>query len=133
LHGIGTMIHLSFRGLLGPPAVIGPAPYFVIEGRYVRSGPGREIVARHEHLQWDVGGRSFSGWECAEPTRIRFENEREDRPQDLGPFTDVRFSDGHCWADDKRVAQLDEDRGVWTLLEDGTEWRLLFLLPDPES
>lgn len=123
------MINIRFKGLLGGPVVVGPAPYFVIQGRNLCAGPGGEVVATHEHFQWDVSGRAYSGWECTEPTSIHFENPDGSRSGTFGPFATVRFADGHCWADKHRLAQLHEDRELWAVKGQSREWRQFFLCP----
>jgi hypothetical protein len=127
------MITIQFTGLLGTPEQIGPAPYFEADGRHLRAGPHGQIVARHEHLHWElgIGGRSFSGWECTDRATVHFKDSAGDRStENFGPFSQVRFADGVCWGGNDRLASLDEEAGCWVVQPDEERWAILVLSPE---
>jgi hypothetical protein len=123
------MICLRFTALLGPHLTIGPFACFELDGRHVRASAGGPILATHKNFQWQVEGRSFTGWECTELVTIHAENDEGGRSQDLGPFSKVRFADGHCWADDTHVAVLDEKAELWTLRRQQDQWPRILICP----
>src|SRR5688572_8699357 len=123
------MIYLHFTALFGPHLTVGPFDCFRLDGRHVRAGMAGPIVATHEHWQWQIEGRSFAGWECMDVVTMHAENDGGDRSRDLGPYSKVRFADGHCWADEKHVAVLDEKTERWTLRPDDTQWPSLLICP----
>jgi len=81
------MIQLRFNSLAGTDAaVVGPAPFFRVEGPLLRQGPGREVVGRYFDHHWEMGGRYVSSYECADTTRLHFEGPRGRFPNPTDRF-----------------------------------------------
>lgn len=101
------MIQLRFNSLAGTdPTTLGPAPYFRIEGPLLQRGPGRAVVGRYFDYHWEIGNRFVSSYECLDPVLLFFEGTDGAVSDSHGPFQQVRFPNGSCYADGKLFAEL---------------------------
>jgi hypothetical protein len=134
------MIQLRFNSLAGTdPAILGPAPFFRIEGPLLHQGPDRSVVGRYFDHHWEIRGRFVSSFECVEPAVVRFEGAGGETSGAHGPFQQVRFPNGSCYADRVLLAELVDDRGgavrdphadghgQWLQRADLTRWPVLIL------
>jgi hypothetical protein len=109
--------------------VLGPAPFFRVDGLVLRQGPHNQIVGRYRDRMWMIDGTSASSCECTERTCIYFEDSRGTASQKFGPFSRVHFPNGSCYADKKPFAVLDEDFGSWLCCANGIRWPTILIAP----
>jgi hypothetical protein len=107
------MIRLRFNSLAGTdPAILGPAPLFRIEGPLLHQGPDHTVVGRYFDHHWELGDRFVSSYECMEPVCLHFASAAGATSETYGPFQQVRFPNGSCYADRILFAEFVEERGV---------------------
>jgi hypothetical protein len=124
------MIQLRFNSLSGTdPLIVGPAPFFRIDGRLLRQGPDCDLVGRYFDHHWEVGGRYVSSHECRERNCVRFEDHAGSVWKVYGPFQEVRFPNGSCYADGELLAELIEDTDQWLHRGDRTKWPVIVISP----
>jgi hypothetical protein len=133
------MIQLRFNSLAGTdPAILGPAPFFRIEGPLLQQGPDRSVVGRYFDHHWEIGGRFVSSFECVQAVALHFEGVSGEVSRTHGPFQQVRFPNGSCYADRVLLAELVDDRGgqrgphedghgQWLQRADLTRWPVMVL------
>jgi hypothetical protein len=106
------MIRLRFNSLAGTdPAVLGPAPFFRIEGPLLQQGPDHTVVGRYFDHHWELGDRFVSSYECMEPVCLHFAGPQGTTSGTYGPFQQVRFPNGSCYADRTLFAEFVEEHG----------------------
>lgn len=139
------MIQLRFNSLAGTdPTILGPAPYFRIEGPLLQQGPDRDVVARYFDFHWEFGTRFVSSYECIDPVRLHFEGPGGALSDVHGPFQQVRFPDGSCYADGRLFAELVTEPGIgngppgkarsyWLHRAQLTRWTALVISPAGQS
>lgn len=124
------MIQLRFNSMAGTePAVVGPAPFFRIEGPLLQQGPGREVVGRYADHHWEMAGRYVSSYECADAIRLHFEGHAGEISKSYGPFQQLRFPNGSCYADRILFAEFAEDQAHWVHRADLTKWPVIVISP----
>jgi hypothetical protein len=131
------MVQLRFNSLAGTdPAILGPAPFFRIEGPLLIMGPDRSVVGRYSDHHWEIGSRFVSSYECVDAVLLHFEGPQGEASRTYGPFQQVRFPNGSCYADRTLFAELVDDRGgadrsskdlgaQWVHRADLTRWSVL--------
>jgi hypothetical protein len=125
-----AMIQLRFNSMAGTdPAILGPAPFFTIDGPLLQQGPGREVVGRYFDHHWELGGRYVSSYECSGAVRVHFEGRAGEVSGPYGPFQHVRFPNGSCYADQALLAELVEERAYWVHRADLTKWPVIVISP----
>lgn len=123
------MIRLRFNSLAGTdPAILGPAPYFRVEGTLLQQGPDHAVVGHYADHHWELEGRFVSSFECADPVQLRFASASGGSSETFGPFQQVRFPNGSCYADRRLLAELLED-GHWIHRASQTRWPALLMMP----
>ena len=123
------MIRLRFNSLAGTdPVIIGPAPYFRVEGPLLQEGPDHTVVGRYSDHHWELDGRYVSSFECAEPVHLQFAQPGGDVSAAYGPFQQVRFPNGSCYADRALWAELLDD-GHWFHRASQNRWPAMVLTP----
>ena len=106
------MIRLRFNSLAGTdPAVLGPAPFFRIEGSLLQQGVDHTVVGRYFDHHWELGDRFVSSYECVEPVCLHFAGPQGATSGTYGPFQQVRFPNGSCYADRTLFAEFVEEHG----------------------
>jgi hypothetical protein len=106
------MIRLRFNSLAGTdPAVLGPAPFFRIEGPVLQQGADHTVVGRYFDHHWELGDRFVSSYECMEPVCLHFAGPQGTTSGTYGPFQQVRFPNGSCYADRTLFAEFVEEHG----------------------
>jgi hypothetical protein len=106
------MIRLRFNSLAGTdPAVLGPAPFFRIEGSLLQQGVDHTVVGRYFDHHWELGDRFVSSYECMEPVCLHFAGPQGATSGTYGPFQQVRFPNGSCYADRTLFAEFVEEHG----------------------
>jgi len=133
------MIQLRFNSLAGTdPAILGPASNFRIEGPLLQHGGDRSVVGRYYDHHWEIGNRFVSSYECVEAAMLHFEDAAGEASAVYGPFQQVRFPNGSCYADRALFAELVEERGSgdsslaaartrWLHRADLTRWPVLVI------
>jgi hypothetical protein len=107
------MIRLRFNSLAGTdPAMLGPAPFFRIEGPLLHQGADHTVVGRYFDHHWELGDRFVSSYECVEPVCLHFAGADGAISETYGPFQQVRFPNGSCYADRILFAEFVEEHGV---------------------
>jgi hypothetical protein len=135
-----VMIQLRFNSLAGTdPTTLGPAPYFRVEGPLLQRGPDRDVVARYHDYHWEIGNRFVSSYESVDPVLVHFEGADGVISEIYGPFQQVRFPNGSCYADRTLFAELLSEHGggsapasrqsQWLRRADLTRWRALVVSP----
>jgi hypothetical protein len=115
------MIRLRFNSLAGTdPAILGPAPFFRIEGPLLQQGADHAVVGRYFDHHWEVGGRFVSSYEFIESVCLHFVGAAGETSEVHGPFQQVRFPNGSCYADRALFAELVEEHGSGQRAEDLT-------------
>ena len=106
------MIRLRFNSLAGTdPAIVGPAPFFRIEGPLLQRGPDHGVVGRYFDHHWELGERFVSSYECIEAACLQFVGPSGAASETFGPFQQVRFPNGSCYADRTLFAEFVEEQG----------------------
>ena len=140
------MIRLRFNSLAGTdPATLGPAPFFRVAGPLLQQGPEHTPVARYFDHHWEIGSRYVSSYECVDAVLLHFEGPAGATSAVHGPFQQVRFPNGSCYADRTLFAELvehhsapqgpgaeradDVAHGRWLHLHDLTRWPVLVISP----
>jgi hypothetical protein len=128
------MIRLRFNSLAGTdPAILGPAPFFRIDGALLQQGPDHTVVGRYFDHHWEFGGRFVSSYECVEAVRLQFMGPNGDTSAIHGPFQQVRFPNGSCYADRSLFGELVQDQGAatghWMHRASLTRWQALVISP----
>ena len=126
------MIRLRFNSLAGTdPAILGPAPFFSIDGALLQQGPDHTVVGRYFDHHWEIGGRFVSSYECMEAVRLHFVGPNGDESAIHGPFQQVRFPNGSCYADRSLFGELVQDHGGapghWVHRASSTRWQALVI------
>jgi hypothetical protein len=118
------VIQLRFNSLAGTdPGTIGPAPFFRIEGPLLQVGETGEVVGRYSDHYWEIAGRFVSSYECVQSVALHFERPDGEVSRPYGPFRQVRFPNGSCYADNALFAELVDERGIAIARADtGLRW-----------
>jgi hypothetical protein len=139
------MIRLRFNSLAGTdPAIVGPAPFFRIEGPLLQNGADHRVVGRYFDHHWELGDRFVSSYECVESVCLHFVGPSGAASETFGPFQQVRFPNGSCYADrtlfaefveeqaapGRRAAELEGHHGQWVHRATLTRWPVLVISPD---
>ena len=143
------MIRLRFNSLAGTdPAVLGPAPFFRIEGPLLQQGEDHTVVGRYFDHHWELGDRFVSSYECMEPVCLHFAGPQGTTSDTYGPFQQVRFPNGSCYADRTLFAEFVEEhapgygagtgalqgpRGHWLHRGSLARWPMLVISPGRDS
>lgn len=138
------MVRLRFNSLAGTDlATLGPAPFFRIEGTLLQQGAERAVVGRYFDHHWELGERFVSSFESMEPVCVRFEDVAGRTSQLYGPFQQVRFPNGSCYADRTLLAELIDAggrphaagdlHGRWLHRADLSRWGSLLILPSRDE
>ena len=128
------MIRLRFNSLAGTdPAILGPAPFFRIDGALLQQGPEQAVVGRYFDHHWEIGGRFVSSYECVEAVCLHFMGPNGDASASHGPFQQVRFPNGSCYADRSLFGELVHHPGAptghWVHRPSATLWQALVISP----
>ncbi len=119
------MIQLRFNSLAGTdPTTLGPAPFFRVEGSSLCQGPDRAVIARYFDYHWEIGNRFVSSYECTDPVVLHFEGSDGAVSDVYGPFQQVRFPNGSCYADRRLFAELvgEHGGGHGVPVKGGSQW-----------
>jgi hypothetical protein len=85
------MIRMNINTLQSvSPMILGPAPYFRLEGSTLRLGPDDRVVATYRRHHWQVEGHHASSYECRDRTRVYFANHDGEQSKLLGPSPHCR-------------------------------------------
>lgn len=135
------MIQLRFNSLAGTdPGIVGPAPFFRIEGPLLQRGEDRTLVGRYSDHYWEIDNRFISSYESVESVLLQFEAANGEKSETYGPFQQVRFPNGSCYADRALFAELVDGKGTgsgraanagsqWLHRADLTRWHALIIRP----
>jgi hypothetical protein len=89
------MIHLRFEGMSQQDSItLGPAPWYRIDGPFIRVGPHGGIAATFTRHQWEVRGTYFGRYDCIGSCRVQFEGAGGGITPHLGPY--ARFNAAGC-------------------------------------
>jgi hypothetical protein len=139
------MIRLRFNSLAGTdPAIVGPAPFFRIEGPLLQQGADHTVVGRYFDHHWELGDRFVSSYECVEAARLHFVGPSGATSETFGPFQQVRFPNGSCYVDrtlfaefveapggaGRRAEDLQGHHGQWVHRSSLTRWPILVISPE---
>ena len=128
------MIRLRFNSLAGTdPAILGPAPFFRVDGGLLQQGPEHTVVARYFDHHWEIGNRFVSSYECMDIVRLHFVGPDGDVSESHGPFQHVRFPNGSCYADRSLFGELVQEHGNktshWVHRSSLERWQALVISP----
>ena len=139
------MIRLRFNSLSGTdPAILGPAPFFRIEGPLLQQGADHAVVGRYFDHHWEMGGRFVSSYESLEAVCLHFVGPDGATSATFGPFQQVRFPNGSCYTDRTLFAEFVEEpgfsgrrpedlqgrHGQWIHRASLTRWPALVIAPE---
>lgn len=128
------MIRLRFNSLAGTdPMVLGPAPFFRVDGGLLQQGPDHLVVGRYFDHHWEIGNRFVSSYECVDAVRLHFEGPDGGASEIHGPFQHVRFPNGSCYADRSLFGELVQNQGDktghWIHRASAARWQALVISP----
>ena len=128
------MIRLRFNSLAGTdPEIVGPAPFFTVEGGLLQQGPEHTVIARYFDHHWEIGNRFVSSYECLDMVRLHFVGTDGDASESHGPFQHVRFPNGSCYADRSLFGELVQEHGNneshWVHRPSLGRWQALVITP----
>jgi hypothetical protein len=128
------MIRLRFNSLAGTePAILGPAPFFRVEGGLLQQGPEHTVVGRYFDHHWEIGNRFVSSYECLDMVRLHFVGPDGVASESHGPFQHVRFPNGSCYADRSLFGELVQEHGNktahWVHRASLGRWQALVISP----
>jgi hypothetical protein len=128
------MIRLRFNSLAGTdPAILGPAPFFRVDGGLLQQGPEHTVVGRYFDHHWEIGNRFVSSYECLDMVRLHFVGPDGDASESHGPFQHVRFPNGSCYADRSLFGELVQEHGNktshWVHRASLGRWQALVISP----
>ena len=124
------MIQLRFNTMAGTdPSIVGPAPFFRIDGLLLRQGPEGQVVGRYHDHHWEVHGSFASSYECTDRISVCFEDGGGRVTKRYGPFQQLLFPNGCCYADQSLFAELAEETEQWIHRADRSKWRVLVIRP----
>lgn len=141
------MVRLRFNSLSGTdPAILGPSPFFRIEGPLLQQGADHAVVGRYFDHHWEMGGRFVSSYESMEAARLHFVGPDGRSSETFGPFQQVRFPNGSCYADrtlfaefvaepgsaGQRAEDLQGRHGHWVHRASLTRWPVLVIAPETD-
>lgn len=115
------MLFLRVDNLLTGPSVIS-APWFELEGKYLRKGPSGEILAEHVNNTWCIAGNCYSSLTFTSRACIHFGARSAE-----GPFDEVRLVDGYLHVNGHLFARLLADS--WHCFPRGERWTKLTIKP----
>lgn len=124
------MIQLRFNTMAGTdPSIVGPAPFFRIDGLLLRQGPEGQVVGRYHDHHWEVHGSFASSYECTDRISVCFEDGGGRVTKRYGPFQQLLFPNGCCYADQSLFAELAVETQQWVHRVDRTKWRVIVIRP----
>ena len=124
------MIQLYFNSMAGTDAAtLGPAPFFRIDGPLLQQGPGHDVIGRYCDHHWEMGGRYVSSYECVAAVRLHFEGRDGEISKSYGPFQQLRFPNGSCYADRALFAEFVEERAIWVHRAELAKWPVIVISP----
>jgi hypothetical protein len=99
------------------------APWFELDGKYLRKGPTGELVAEHENFNWRVEGIYCFSVTFLSRTCVHYGEQAD------GSFHRLRLADGYIHADGRLYAKLLSDSRHWQSYERGQLWSVLTIKP----
>jgi hypothetical protein len=124
------MIQLRFNSMAGTDvSFLGPAPFFRIDGLLLRQGPDGLVVGRYHDHHWEMDGKYVSSHECTDRICVRFEDRAGNVSKNYGPFDQLRFPNGCCYADRVLFAELVEETEQWLNRVERTTWPVITISP----
>jgi hypothetical protein len=126
------VLHIRSRPLhASTPLILGPAPFFRIDGSVLYAGQSDAVVGRYSEHHWQVDAQYVSSLECTEPTRVQFRQGEQQRSEQLGPFSRLHFPNGTCYADAAQLAEFIPQAEHWRRVSDGQPWPTIVISPAP--
>ena len=110
------MIHLRMEGSIEPPFLLGPAPWFRVDDKFIRQGPHGAIVGSFRRHIWEVQSKQYARYHCMEPHSIRFEDPAKPEGIALGEFLKTWVEDGILHPDNTLRARFNQDIHLWSIL-----------------
>ena len=124
------VLHIRSRPLHATsPLVLGPAPFFRLEGPVLYEGANNAVAGRYSDHHWEVSAQFVSSFECTEPTCVQFRDEVDGHSERLGPFERLHFPNGTIYADAAHFAEYLPSSGEWCRCSDGEPWRIILISP----
>ena len=122
------MIHIRAKPLQSARALlVGPAPFFKVHGPLLRRGPGEEVIGRYLDQHWEFAAQFLSSFECIEPATLHFEDLQGGRSEFFGPFSELHFPNGSCYADSARFAEFIAPEQRWCHIARQLSWPVLVI------
>ena len=127
------MITITFQGLSRfDHIMLGPAPYFRINGRKLHQGPDEAERGTHQNHFWEIEGRFFTAYIVNGEHTIRFSNGAEQPDELFGPYKSIAVADGVLHQDNLHARLLD-DAQLWQRHTDDTRWAEVIFEAAPGS
>ena len=102
---------------------------FKIIGPLLLRCPESIVVARHVGQRWQLEDREAARIACAQRVSLRFTDTPDVTLPPLGPFDQLNFEDGYCFADQILIAELMITTERWRHCETGLRWRGMEITP----
>lgn len=124
------MIRLRFNGIThNAPIIVGPAASFRVEGPLLRQCPEGTVVGTYAQHHWETRGRHATSYETSDRVYVHGEDHAMRASRRYGPYSELRFPNGSCYADHVRFADYVDETQHWALREDGRHWPTLVITP----
>jgi hypothetical protein len=111
------------------PVCIEAREGFKIIGPLLLRCPESVLVARHVGQRWQLDGQDAARIACAQRVSLRFRDSPEVALAPLGPFDQLNFEDGYCYADQILIAELMITTERWRHCETGLRWKGMEIIP----
>lgn len=127
------MLTLLFtNALTGNTLVLGPAPWFLIQGGSLRQGPQGHEVASLQVLLWQTPGHPFHFFRTGDATRVAFLDDQGISAGPQGPFSGITVLHNGLWQGPGLcllLAQLDEPLQSWLVFADNRHYPSVVITP----
>ena len=127
------MINLRMEASISSPVILGPAPWFRVDGQFIRQGPHGATVGIFRQYVWKVQAREYARYHCLEPHIIRLEDSIKGDAITLGQFRDTWVEDGILHPENTLRARFNHDVGAWYDFSTNTHWPTLVIESAHES
>jgi hypothetical protein len=115
------------EGSIKPPVILGPAPWFRVDDKFLRQGPDGKIVGSFRQYVWEVQSRQYARYHCTEPHTIRFEDPAKSEEIRLGRFSNTWVEDGILHPDYTLRARYLYESQTWHEFKNDTYWPVMVI------
>ena len=110
----------------------GPSGSFKVGGNFIRDDQDR-IVAAYKNHCWQVGGKTFSRYDCKQAVIVHFEDVAGGKTDAYGPFVHPWVADGSAYCIQRLFAKFMDTTLLWHDHQTDTFWPWMVWTPAPSS